>query len=144
MRASGCSVPDWMLALPNASQNAKKQLKQRPIGRKDISRTLGAGALDDAEEGARTKDRSAAAGGGKKKGGKGRAAAPGKKERVMSGVGSGFAGGGARKARQAGGDGVAGDTKKEKAQRGKGAQAEGKEGAPRPAKKAKREVALDE
>ena len=51
MRASGCSVPDWMVALPNPSQNSKKQLKQRPIGRKDISRTLGAGALDDADEG---------------------------------------------------------------------------------------------
>ncbi|KWU45271.1 P-loop containing nucleoside triphosphate hydrolase protein, partial [Rhodotorula sp. JG-1b] len=38
MRASGCSVPDWMVALPNPSQNSKKQLKQRPIGRKDISR----------------------------------------------------------------------------------------------------------
>ncbi|BGP28042.1 ATP-dependent RNA helicase rok1 [Rhodotorula toruloides] len=43
MRQSGCTVPDWMLALPNPSQDAKKALKMRPLGRKDISKTLGSG-----------------------------------------------------------------------------------------------------
>lgn len=41
MRQSGCDVPAWMLALPAPSQDAKKALKMRPIGRKDVSRTNG-------------------------------------------------------------------------------------------------------
>lgn len=145
MRASGCSVPDWMVALPNPSQNSKKQLKQRPIGRKDISRTLGAGALDDAEEGARKKGA-----GGKKRGNKegehhkGVGQAPKhKKQRIMSGVGSGFAG-----AAAAGGKGAEQDSG---AAKGSRKNASGQKKAPkagaseRPAaKKAKREVALDE
>lgn len=131
MRASGCAVPDWMVALPNPSQNSKKQLKQRPIGRKDISRTLGAGALDDAEEGARTKAP-------REKGDKGqqnkRKGGPGKKERIMSGVGSGFAGAGG-KARQ--------QQQQQQKQSGAGKK-DDKVAAERPAKKAKREVALEE
>ncbi|GAA5961408.1 hypothetical protein JCM21900_004901 [Sporobolomyces salmonicolor] len=41
MRQSGCDVPTWMLALPAPSQDAKKALKMKPIGRKDVSRTNG-------------------------------------------------------------------------------------------------------
>lgn len=36
-----------MLALPNPSQDSKKALKMKPIGRKDISRTNGAGTAGD-------------------------------------------------------------------------------------------------
>ncbi|GAA5982899.1 hypothetical protein JCM10908_006825 [Rhodotorula pacifica] len=137
MRASGCSVPEWMVSLPNPSQNSKKQLKQRPIGRKDISRTLGAGAMDDEEEGARKGRQN-----GKKGAGGGGGGHQHGKKRVMSGVGSGFAGAGS-KARKEGGGG-----KKDRPTKGdKGAQARdgaAAAGADRPAKKAKREVALDE
>lgn len=153
MRASGCSVPDWMVALPNPSQNSKKQLKQRPIGRKDISRTLGAGALDDADEGARK-----GTGAGQKRGGgggkdgehKGVGQGPKhKKQRIMSGVGSGFAGasaGGGGKATEQDA-GAAKGTRKAVSGQKKPSKAEGKASAserPAAAKKAKREVALDE
>ncbi|GAA6061522.1 hypothetical protein JCM10212_004512 [Sporobolomyces blumeae] len=50
MRQSGCEVPEWMVALPAPTQDAKKALKMRPIGRKDISRTNGAGAADDVRD----------------------------------------------------------------------------------------------
>ncbi|GAA6006785.1 hypothetical protein JCM11491_003180 [Sporobolomyces phaffii] len=53
MRQSGCVVPDWMLALPNPTQDSKKSLKMKPIGRKDISRTNGAGAADDVKKSGR-------------------------------------------------------------------------------------------
>ncbi|GAA5877321.1 hypothetical protein JCM8547_003833 [Rhodosporidiobolus lusitaniae] len=69
MRQSGCSVPEWMLALPAPSQDAKKALKMKPIGRKDISRTNGSSA--DAVE---------------RKGGKGK----GGRKRVMGGKGGVF------------------------------------------------------
>ena len=69
MRQSGCKVPDWMLALPNPSQDSKKALKMRPIGRKDISKTNGAGAADDVRDGKGMK---------------------GKRERVMGGKGGVF------------------------------------------------------
>lgn len=151
MRASGCSVPDWMVALPNPSQNSKKQLKQRPIGRKDISRTLGAGALDDADEGARKGGKKRGGGAGGKGGGehKGGAQAPThKKQRIMSGVGSGFAGasaGGGSKATEQDA-GAAKGSRKAVAGEKKPSKGEGKASASeRPAaKKAKREVALDE
>ncbi|BGP52138.1 RNA-dependent ATPase rok1 [Rhodotorula kratochvilovae] len=52
MRASGCTVPEWMASLPNPSQDAKKALRMRPLGRKDIAKTLGSGA-DGGDEGAR-------------------------------------------------------------------------------------------
>lgn len=45
MRLSGCQVPEWMLSLPNPSQNDKRRLKLRPIERKDVSRTSGAGLV---------------------------------------------------------------------------------------------------
>lgn len=41
MRNSGCDVPDWMLALKAPSQNAKKQLRRKPVERKDVSRAVG-------------------------------------------------------------------------------------------------------
>lgn len=69
MRQSGCKVPDWMLALANPSQDSKKALKMRPIGRKDISKTNGAGAADDVRDGKGMK---------------------GKRERVMGGKGGVF------------------------------------------------------
>lgn len=47
MRQSGCTVPEWMLSLKNPTQDSKKLLKMKPIGRKDISRTNGAGTADD-------------------------------------------------------------------------------------------------
>ncbi|BGP20700.1 hypothetical protein JCM10213_001053 [Rhodosporidiobolus nylandii] len=72
MRASGCAVPDWMLALPAPSQDAKKALKMKPIGRKDISRTNGSSADAAPRTGAK----------GGKKGGKGG------RERVMGGKGA--------------------------------------------------------
>lgn len=156
MRASGCSVPDWMVALPNPSQNSKKQLKQRPIGRKDISRTLGAGALDDADEGARRKGTGAGKGGKRGKEGehhKGGGQGPKhKKQRIMSGVGSGFAGasaGGGGKATEQDAVGAAkGSRNGAAAPAGKKKASKGEEKASaseRPAaKKAKREVALDE
>jgi ATP-dependent RNA helicase DDX52/ROK1 len=43
MRASGCDVPQWMLDLKNPSQDEKKKLRMKPIARKDVSRTNGAG-----------------------------------------------------------------------------------------------------
>ncbi|GAA5884111.1 hypothetical protein JCM3774_002932 [Rhodotorula dairenensis] len=146
MRASGCSVPDWMVALPNPSQNSKKQLKQRPIGRKEISRTLGAGALDDSEEGARKKGGGGGSGRGKQK--EGGAGGKKKKQRIMSGVGSGFAS--ADKASTAGiaskrGKDAGGGRKQQtgKADSGKEVRKPAAAGD-RPTKKAKREVALDE
>ena len=44
MRASGCDVPGWMLELKAPSQDDKKRLLLRPVARKDISRTNGAGS----------------------------------------------------------------------------------------------------
>lgn len=41
MRNSGCEVPAWMLSLKAPSQNQKKQLRQRPVKRKDVSRATG-------------------------------------------------------------------------------------------------------
>lgn len=104
MRQSGCAVPDWMLALPNPSQDAKKALKMRPLGRKDISKTLGSG--NAGEEGGPRKEKTK------------------KRERIMGGKGGVF------KKGKKGEDGTA-----DKASESKGE---------RPAKKAKREVALDE
>ncbi|KAL8291323.1 hypothetical protein RQP46_002301 [Phenoliferia psychrophenolica] len=44
MRASGCPVPAFMLDLKAPSQDDKKRLLLRPVARKDISRTNGAGS----------------------------------------------------------------------------------------------------
>ena len=44
MRASRCDVPGWMLELKAPSQDDKKRLLLRPVARKDISRTNGAGS----------------------------------------------------------------------------------------------------
>ena len=41
MRNSGCLVPDWMLSLKAPSQNAKKQLRRKPVERKDVSQAVG-------------------------------------------------------------------------------------------------------
>lgn len=41
MRNSGCDVPEWMLSLKAPSQNAKKQLRRKPVERKDVSRAVG-------------------------------------------------------------------------------------------------------
>ncbi|GJN94224.1 hypothetical protein Rhopal_007298-T1 [Rhodotorula paludigena] len=119
MRASGCAVPDWMLALPNPSQDAKKALKLRPIGRKDIARTSGSGVPEhgEGEEGKKK---------GGKKGGEGKRR---KRERVMGGKEGVF------KRRKEDEKGATASGKK-----GKKDQAEGD----RPVKKAKREITLDE
>ncbi|KAF9205581.1 RNA-dependent ATPase rok1 [Podila verticillata] len=37
MRESGCEVADWMLAMKKPSQNEKKNLRQRPLGRSTIN-----------------------------------------------------------------------------------------------------------
>ncbi|GAA5938092.1 RNA-dependent ATPase ROK1 [Sporobolomyces koalae] len=72
MRQSGCAVPDWMLALPNPTQDSKKALKMKPIGRKDISKTNGSsGGAEVKQEGR-----------GNKKGPK--------RERIMGGKGGVF------------------------------------------------------
>ncbi|GAA5995601.1 hypothetical protein JCM11641_006990 [Rhodosporidiobolus odoratus] len=132
MRQSGCSVPDWMLSLPAPSQDAKKALKMKPIGRKDISRTNGSSA--DAEE--KRRGRGGAGGGAGGKGGKGG------RERVMGGKGGVFkkrpgAEGenvGAKKGAKTGGG------KKE----GGGAKEEKPQGEERKTKKQKREISMDE
>lgn len=49
MRASGCEVPQWMVDMKNPTQDEKKALKMRPILRKDISRTNGAGMGDSSD-----------------------------------------------------------------------------------------------
>ncbi len=36
MKASGCEVPSWMLALPAPSKTTKKNLKRKPVDRKNI------------------------------------------------------------------------------------------------------------
>jgi len=54
MRASGCEVPEFMLELKNPSQDEKKALRMKPILRKDISRTNGAG-MGDASDRKRVK-----------------------------------------------------------------------------------------
>lgn len=41
MRNSGCLVPNWMLQLKAPSQNAKKQLRRKPVERKDVSQAVG-------------------------------------------------------------------------------------------------------
>ncbi|SCV74538.1 BQ2448_7567 [Microbotryum intermedium] len=46
MRSSGCAVPSYMLDLKAPSQDDKKRLRLKPVGRKDISRTNGAGNKD--------------------------------------------------------------------------------------------------
>lgn len=49
MRASGCPVPQWMVDLKPPSQDEKKKLRLKPIARKDISRTNGAGNGDKSD-----------------------------------------------------------------------------------------------
>ncbi|KAI5479489.1 ATP-dependent rna helicase rok1 [Pseudohyphozyma bogoriensis] len=49
MRASGCAVPQFMLDLKNPTQDEKKKLRMKPIGRKDISKTSGAGGGNEAD-----------------------------------------------------------------------------------------------
>ncbi|SGY86162.1 BQ5605_C009g05803 [Microbotryum silenes-dioicae] len=46
MRSSGCAVPSYMLDLKAPSQDDKKRLRLKPVGRKDISRTNGSGNKD--------------------------------------------------------------------------------------------------
>lgn len=41
MRNSGCEVPAWMLSLKAPTQKEKKQLKRRPVERKDVSASTG-------------------------------------------------------------------------------------------------------
>lgn len=43
MKASGCDVPQFMLDMKNPSQREKKQLKMKPLNRKDVRQTNGAG-----------------------------------------------------------------------------------------------------
>jgi ATP-dependent RNA helicase DDX52/ROK1 len=37
MKQSGCDIGDWMLHLPKLTHHAKKQLKRKPVDRKEIS-----------------------------------------------------------------------------------------------------------
>ncbi|TNY18742.1 ATP-dependent RNA helicase ROK1 [Rhodotorula diobovata] len=134
MRASGCAVSDWLLALPAPSQDAKKALRLRPIGRKDISRTQGSGAAEEGGEGASGER-------------KVRREKRGVKVRVLGGKEGVFK---RRKGEEEGGaegkgkgGGKKGDGKK-KRKGGEGAAGAGKGAEERPGKKAKREVALDE
>jgi len=41
MRNSGCEVPGWMLGLKAPTQKEKKQLKRKPVERKDVSASTG-------------------------------------------------------------------------------------------------------
>jgi len=127
MRASGCPVADWLLALPNPSQDAKKSLRLRPIGRKDISRTQGSGAAerDDAVEGEGER--------------RVKREKRGAKVRVMGGKEGVFK-------RRKEDEGAKGKGKGKKGGKGAAAAATGKaaDKDERPGKKAKREVALDE
>lgn len=43
MRASGCEVPAYMLALKAPSQDARKKLNMKPLNRVDVRQTNGAG-----------------------------------------------------------------------------------------------------
>lgn len=43
MRSSGCEVQQWMLDLKNPSQDLKKKLNLKPLDRKDVRQTNGAG-----------------------------------------------------------------------------------------------------
>lgn len=49
MRASGCDVPQWLVDLKPPTQDEKKKLRMKPIARKDISRTNGAGTGDKSD-----------------------------------------------------------------------------------------------
>ncbi|GAA5911141.1 hypothetical protein JCM8208_000289 [Rhodotorula glutinis] len=126
MRASGCPVADWLLALPNPSQDAKKALRLRPIGRKDISRTQGSGAAerDDAVEGEGER--------------RVKREKRGAKVRVMGGKEGVFK----KRKEDEGGKGKGKGKKGGKGASAPSATADAKE--ERPGKKAKREVALDE
>ncbi|GAA5839915.1 hypothetical protein JCM9279_005206 [Rhodotorula babjevae] len=126
MRASGCPVADWLLALPNPSQDAKKALRLRPIGRKDISRTQGSGAAerDDAVEGEGER--------------RVKREKRGAKVRVMGGKEGVFK-------RRKEDEGAKGKGKGKKGGKGAGAAAaSGADKEERPGKKAKRDIALDE
>ncbi|KPV72984.1 uncharacterized protein RHOBADRAFT_55231 [Rhodotorula graminis WP1] len=129
MRASGCPVADWLLALPNPSQDAKKALRLRPIGRKDISRTQGSGAAerDDAVEGEGER--------------RVKREKRGAKVRVMGGKEGVFK----RRKEDEGAKGT-GKGKGDKGAQGASSGTAGKSAdkEERPGKKAKREVALDE
>ncbi|KAM0789793.1 hypothetical protein ACM66B_006645 [Microbotryomycetes sp. NB124-2] len=63
MRASGCDVPEWMLQLKNPSKKEKKKLQLKPIARKDVSKTSGAGS--ELEVGSKRSKRKRVMGGGK-------------------------------------------------------------------------------
>lgn len=41
MRNSGCEVPEWMLSLKAPSQNDKKNLRKRPVKRKEVNKATG-------------------------------------------------------------------------------------------------------
>lgn len=41
MRQSGCDVPEWMLKLPKPSKMLKKQLRKKPVQRKDVRAASG-------------------------------------------------------------------------------------------------------
>lgn len=50
MRSSGCPVPEYMLDLSNPSQREKKNLRLKPINRKDVRQSNGAGGAVDKSE----------------------------------------------------------------------------------------------
>ena len=50
MRSSGCPVPEYMLELANPSQREKKNLRLKPINRKDVRQSNGAGGAVDKSE----------------------------------------------------------------------------------------------
>lgn len=49
MTLSGCPVPAFMLALKNPTQDQKQKLKLRPLPRKDVSRSNGAGTKEESD-----------------------------------------------------------------------------------------------
>lgn len=45
MRQSGCDVPEWMLKLPKPSKLLKKQLRRKPVERKNVRAASGSSSL---------------------------------------------------------------------------------------------------
>ncbi|WFD02852.1 RNA helicase [Malassezia obtusa] len=45
MRQSGCDVPEWMLKLPKPSKMLKKQLRNKPIERRDVRAAAGTSSI---------------------------------------------------------------------------------------------------
>lgn len=45
MRQSGCEVPEWMLKLPSPSKMLRRQLRRKPVERKDVRAAAGSTSI---------------------------------------------------------------------------------------------------